>query len=36
MNKNTYIEPVAIVTYFNTCDVITSSDPYGDDVDWDL
>ena len=36
MNKDIYFEPVAEIVYINTIDIITASDPYVEDIDWDL
>ncbi len=33
--KEIYQEPVADIISFATSDIITSSDPYGFDVNWD-
>ena len=30
-----YIEPIVNLLYLENEDILTVSDPYGDDVDWD-
>ncbi len=36
MKKDIYQVPVADIIVLNVVDVITASDPYVDDIDWDL
>ena len=36
MKKESYLEPCAVILNVQILDIITASDPYVNDIDWDL